>query len=1058
MQLMYLDQDVLEEGLRHSTQLMQQHREDGNARRQRHEQRRRKFLRQLDTSQMNFSNKVFEKEVIGQILNFARCEQEEKEFKDEVLSYKDIMVYNRHNRDRKIEELKGRDHTHDCLWESVEAQREIEWVVKMDTQSQLARRDTLLTATKSANRDEALSMVNDFISKLLDQVDWTLTCREIGGFGADTQESKFDALKEPLPPLLWSDASTMLTANLPFLEPLPNLEPLLPSSVLLPFSISEAPHLAIENWLLNGTFKGKTVLDRKEQCGSITMTSSEFLAREDWLTYLNKLNINSASKFLETHVIQFSESEEKTFVKDEVLTPSWLKTTQSPYLLGEAVIEVRSRVDPLPAEPETAVDTSAFPLRAVLFGVSDRMREMTVEAVRNLIPRINIISVEVLVKNVFAYYEKDDKDLKSDYGKIAQDVFDSLNCGAGITDKIYVKLILHELKSVSQTKSNGFLIKDYPNSKEQLLLLMEGFSNIRYDEHKPQRSDKASLLAPLPPESAELLFDVGKCGLDIVLCVDVMNGGSVDSLAEASTIDRPLRERVRARRNLVDQDVVFVSKETSSVAALQKVYDPKRPMMTCGLDLTIAEQNTQDILLFAEKLGLAETMDFTDGTSVEAIIHSKIENVREKFIPEEQRLEQYWIDFDSCEAEKRQAAEAEKAAILAQQTAELDDVRKALESNSLEEKAGETVLSETQYAVVDNMPNAGALESFDTVQEAKVFPSMTFDKLQPVVEENVLPIRIAEALSSFWEKNESFSFKNGLDFFSAMRDIRYQFVQRRRVALDSVYTGMIRVDDRQVNFNKFREDFNSIDDELRFDPDCIAELHLRTMTLRNQWSVATEQRLKDLKDVIQGITLDGNVAVFQYNGRYESAYFLQSELNRFYNSLQIIFDYAKSIQGFQCCEKIRNELEVLLQISPFDEVENDGGKGKDKGKDKEKKATGKDKGGNVFQPYREPLAPYFMVNTQSMINQVPAGKSPVEEVIDPKAKGKGGKDKKGADDGVAIDYFLTTESLVQEEINKWREGVFSVPRELHYNREEAFCKSIEAAVWVSNCMYDFNLL
>ena len=51
-------------GSKQSTQQMQQHRENGISRRQRHEQHRRKFLRQLDTQQMEFSQRVFEQEVV----------------------------------------------------------------------------------------------------------------------------------------------------------------------------------------------------------------------------------------------------------------------------------------------------------------------------------------------------------------------------------------------------------------------------------------------------------------------------------------------------------------------------------------------------------------------------------------------------------------------------------------------------------------------------------------------------------------------------------------------------------------------------------------------------------------------------------------------------------------------------------------------------------------------------------------------------------------------------------------------------------------------------------
>ena len=48
-----------------------------------------------------------------------------------------------------------------------------------------------------------------------------------------------------------------------------------------------------------------------------------------------------------------------------------------------------------------------------------------------------------------------------------------------------------------------------------------------------------------------------------------------------------------------------------------------------------------------------------------------------------------------------------------------------------------------------------------------------------------------------------------------------------------------------------------------------------------------------------------------------------------------------------------------------------------------------------------------------------------------------------------MDYFLEMESKIKEEIGKWKEGAFTVPRDLYYNKEEALCKSIERAIWVS---------
>jgi hypothetical protein len=52
-----------------------------------------------------------------------------------------------------------------------------------------------------------------------------------------------------------------------------------------------------------------------------------------------------------------------------------------------------------------------------------------------------------------------------------------------------------------------------------------------------------------------------------------------------------------------------------------------------------------------------------------------------------------------------------------------------------------------------------------------------------------------------------------------------------------------------------------------------------------------------------------------------------------------------------------------------------------------------------------------------------------------------------------MEPFQEINTLIQQELENWKEGNFKVSRELYYNMEDSLCANIEKAVWVSIILF-----
>lgn len=1142
LSLMYIDRATQKKGLDGAQKKMKEHHEDVVVRQQKHDQRRRKFVREYDTLQMKLSQKIFDTEVIAQLLNFAVSEQVEEDMMNKVISYKKIIPDNRHNRTELINVMSEEDFGRSVQWDAEEARREVDWTIGDARSAHTHRSEVLHNAVTSAERQISTDTALQVLDKVLDVVDWVVSCRQVGIFAykvteelpvftaplpetaPDTGAKKGGKEKEkkdtaavpveehtgPVPsscnagdgvPVdIWADALKMFQADSSISKSFAIPSPLMVTDALWPYSLSERPACAEVDWLFQKPFRGADVLTELSAApvpvgpaGEIPSNVGEepvstvppvslagSLSAADTCEFVEALNIAEIEVGLgETpdQPLVFAEPEATEI--DTLYTPSWITAVQPRHYLGEALVAVRCAVQPIPDEPAALVNTSHIPFRAALCGVSDLARKNLTEALVKQIPGLNVISTAELVDRAFNAHiellaqpaevpqeetvesavegalndltlteatEPSEAELVAcevaavaeasgeasaepvsaveeepvapgppavTFADLAKDVYEKLLAGATIPDELYVALIVFEVKQIPE-RNNGFLLQDFPSTKKQAVLLMEAFSGINFASRRPQPHDKVSPYAP--PSPAEVwTFDVKKSGLDMIIHVD--NGAGILTAFE---------ERARARTK--DGEVVYISDDQTTIKGLQLIEDAARPFLATGIDLTVADTATQELASFCRQIDLLHHFDFAQYASAAEAVAEKARELCEQFIPAENLLPGFLPNTEAISpTEELPVATAEEELVVEgvedEQVAERVGTASSKRRDSVRSKHSEaaemsppvpelasksasrppsrpaTSGSTAQEDPVGSRPATAAAGPAPVVADADAAPALNEDgtpveggdvaaeveekekylyQMPPVIfKPNAIPTPLAEALLQMWNTSEAQSMGKSNTFFASMRDVRYQMLQRRRAAFDGVSCLLVKLDDRQELYDHFRAKFNQVSSDLRFDPECVAELHLQTLELCDALLKISETRKQTAEAYTKKIGADNVMCMLQHRSRCEAVAMAQSELQRFFVALHLLFDYTKSVRGYEMHVKILNELEVTLPVTvPIEE-----GAGKKDAKKETKKA---DKNAPAaLVPFREPVG-LVLVPKASMeaVPEVNGG----DEVVDPKAK------------------------------------------------------------------------
>lgn len=491
--------------------------------------------------------------------------------------------------------------------------------------------------------------------------------------------------------------------------------------------------------------------------------------------------------------------------------------------------------------------------------------------------------------------------------------------GQCIPDDIYVSLVIHAIQDLDAERREralysasdgtaaqgdavtGFILEDFPNTKQQASLLVIALSGVDYNTHKPQPADHASRFAPIAPYEM-LVHDSALCGLDRVLYLD-------------ATLEASLSERLSARMNTATNAVVFLSPEgddshadhshmtshmshgdvggyTSTLLQLknlEEMNDSLSSRHTSSLDITLTSSTGEELREFLTKIGVLSQLHFSAYVSHDDYIDAAVKML---YQPAGRAL-------DSNQHIYNTVTKCGDELYGTMNTCSREGVGEAVEEGN--ETANEMQAAPIEYIITNGGDSASAPQPVPT-------PMYT-----------TLPIQLATALTGMWNTAENTSIEVGRVFFKTLRDYRYQMVQRRRVMHDALRLLQMRLDNRQDLFEDFIVGFNQIDDDFRFDPDCVAELHLRTLELRESILLGCDMRKRDADSFVLTASLDGIPQLLLHMSECEGVAMVQAEYNRFIVSIHLLLDYSKSMASYDCTKRVLNVLEETLQASVLDD-------------------------------------------------------------------------------------------------------------------------------------------
>ena len=1011
----YIDQSVLQSGLELIQKKMKEHHEDALDAAQVNERRRRKFSREHESEMASSLQAVSEAEIVARMLNLSGAEHFEIEVNSEIQRQKDIIRENRYYRDQFILNLEQDLEEKRQRWIAEEANREKEWIIGSRLLSLTHRDNRMKESEDTANKQKEYENACNYLERIASVRAWILSCKDVGLFNLDSNieinESPLsieEALKNleeiasSIPEQLWKDGQAMLNANFPISVPLPRTTE---SNVFqeYPYSLSEKPLIADVNWLAKGPFQSHDVLSipssNEDDLPTGTVITpegvpisskriiSEHLATVDSDAYI----ASQASAVVSSETADFEtvpvippipestpspplpspiEGEEPIQQPNSMLSaPEFLFQTAPKFLLGDVIVAIRCSANPLPEDPIPEISLPSFSKRIILCGISDVARRSFALAInKQSAGNIIILRVEELVHAAANNNEA---------------VIAKLNNGEAIADELYLLLLLEAIQQIPEGK--GFVVEDFPNTRKQANQLVQALSGIDYDSRKPQSSDyNSSFIYPQP--SAEVMYDISKCNLDLMVYVD-------------STVG----EQLNARTNLNTNEIVFVHENVGSFEGLESTYVPLRPLHTTSLEKSIAEANRDNLKFYGEKLGILKTYNISHYSVLDAIAEEAAKEIIPDIVLSSEEVVEEPISLDNDEE-----MEIEAAKTAAEEQAEGQSEEVKLDADA-------------------PVPDA------DVILKEAIRPPL------PLIQSPVkMPRKLAMSLASIWDHSENYSRRTSKSFFASLRDIRYQVLQRRRLINDTIWKMLIRIDERQQLLNEFRDKFNEIENDFRFDSDCIAELHLQTLELGDALWKICDRRRDEAEAQLDSISKDGIIGILTHLVFCEGSALVQAELNRFINSLHLLFDYTKIVADYDYKSRYCNVLEEALPYGEGTSAAVPAGKGKDAGKGK-----GKDAGPAAPVPYREPIAPNVL--PFDIMNKIPEGPPTQEVVEDPKAKGKA--PAKGKEpEPVATNPYDATEKNVLSIIEKWSKGTFTVDRALYENNER-LCIVLENSIW-----------
>jgi hypothetical protein len=980
----YIDYSYLEAGLEIAQKKSKEKVEDYVVKQQTQDRRRRKFIRERESIVSSVLQNSAESEIVMQLLNPCKAEIFELQDATRVNIQKTVFVENKAYRTQLINKMDEVNTERLLEMNRMQSNQEISWNVDTLMLSQDNRLLNCNNTDFASNRQNSTETAVETINSILDIVDWVLSCRDVGLYNIKvSSEGEENDNKEELclPESLLKDSKTMFSSHLPISKALPfSVESNISSQ--LPFSLSERPTRVNIDWITNKPFHSHHALPG----GDVDEKSVvQYLAVNDvdkYIKYIAEFDIADGDNKL----ITLNSDEETPSIPNFKSTPSWLFNLPTKNVFGEILIDIRTSASPLPEDPTSKFSIPAFNSRVALSGLSNIARSTIAAAIlEESKGKIVIIKVEVLlhnaIENSIISSVKNEED-RNEYDMFSIYLCEKVNKGEIIIDEDYISLIMIEIQKLPS--NTGFVIQDFLYTKNQASLLIHAFSGIDYTSHKPQRLDNLSPYAiPFPCE--KVVYDSSKCGLDKIYFVD-----------NKDSVNNALSERVKSRIDLHTGETVYIDDSLLSMSGLEELHTPLRSIHTMIIELSTTDSGVNDLISFLNTLELAEVVNLSDYESLDDAAKKTAEKI---------------VNLASLSVNQEEIIE--------------DKVEEIINEEECEDKESVDVQNEEELNKVSEIIEPIEIVLGDITEKAACIPQI-----------------LADALTGIWNENENTVVDIGRSFYASLRDIRYQMLQRRRVVFDIMQSIFMRRDVRQNLFEDFRVDFNSLEQDFRFDPDCIEELHLRTAELGDSLWEICDNRKKEAENFLEKVKLDAVINLSIHRTQCEGSSLLQAEFSRFIAILHILFDATKSFVGFDYLNRYANVLEETLAVT-IPSIESGGDAKDSKGKPAAKDAK---KGASGPVPYRDPVTPILF--DPITLTKIPEVKTPEPaEVLDAKGKPVKGKGKdKGEDDNVVLNPFTVIEAATKDILKNWTKESFTVNRAL-YEDQENLCVIIENTVW-----------
>lgn len=1045
-EMTYIDTAGIQAEMLRTQKMMKEKNETIGIRQQEHDRRRKRFVKERETMHSTLLQSRADEEVVTQLLNTCEMEEVEKIAKMKTMLYQNVLTDNETNRKLLLEEYRQQHEENMRNYHKHQVKCEVDWVIKNRVKAQDYRFKQLNSAIKTATNQEILELAASEVNRILDVFEWTISLRNL----SLSVTNPCNSLEAPvLPDIIWRDARNIYASSdidIPVGLPLPVVNEIFDHT---PNVLSWIPATYDLTWLTQNLLNGQDALpdnnsfnfgenlDSKASIHSWTtdLTGfesliSSFVGSQDKFEGQSQVVETKSASKKEVPAKKGKGEEEVKPSPYQVLPPQWTSQTKYDNVVGEIIIDSRCIEHPIPDIPQQPDDIPTFKVRLCLFGISDRLRIIFANALKEKY-NLAIISVHEELKKATDIYDqiqaqKLSKDTLSDaeYGCIER-IHTFLQDGLTIKTSLYVTLIKFALLKLDPSICPGFVISDFPSTKVQASALIHAFSNIDYDAHRPQEFDHKGRFVSTASRP-ELTYDGALCGIDTIFHLD----------SEASNV---ILKRLSVRNDYYHNEVVTLNKSMTNMQYLAEIVTPENCMDTLSLTISTSLTCQRDLIEYFNKLGVLTSLE------VDEDVENPVENI----------LEKLYESVDTIISSKEEILFINNDQSVTVETSENGVVK----TPSRPASPGDALPRVESQSVKTPPPSQPQPAS----EKGNSRPPTTSGQGEgqgqtPPVDENLskegtLPARLATILNKIWNVAESHVDVSCQSFFKSMRDIRYTMLQRKGIVYQVIASHLLKRDSRQDIFDAFVENFNSFDEDFRYDIDLMADLHLKTLDLRDSLWDLTEEKIRAVNRELQTIAIDAICQLLIHRSYGEGIVLLQVYTELFVASLHQISDYFRSTAGFDYYVNYGQELEeinpipdnLLLELSGNENGV--GGKEKDKKKDAGKAANKK---GGASSTVRDPVAPCLIASCNGELDVLPEAGSLEAEVVDDKSKKKAAapdnKAKKGKGNDEGENIFMKFVSNAIGYCDSWSRGNFVLNRELYVNQEQVLVL-VENAIW-----------